>query len=203
MKYTWPCRALPHICGSARNDHNLCLGEFSKSLTNHAYTLYLNLKPGSAHDWEHVVSLFNNKFFYAETKFTLAELGKTRPYPREDSDVYVKRFHEKAIDFCSNCWRCPSRCFPLWQERRLPSISREILLSFSPLMEAARRKWICWEDCKFQLHNQSVVEEENFDCTMRQAREQKSQTLKKVHMAWIKLDLFLFFNCFLTVGKRQ
>lgn len=30
---------------------------------------------------EHLVSLFNMKFFCAKAKFTLTELGKTRKYP--------------------------------------------------------------------------------------------------------------------------
>lgn len=46
----------------------------SKSLTNTSYT---NLKP-IVHNLEHLVSLFNTKFFYVEIKFTFAKLSKTR-----------------------------------------------------------------------------------------------------------------------------
>lgn len=52
------------------------------------------------YSWEHLVSLFNTKFFCVEAKFTLAELGRTCPYQGEHLDAYVKRFHEKAMDCC-------------------------------------------------------------------------------------------------------
>lgn len=51
--------------------------EFSKSLKDQGYTWDDNLKPGSVHDGEHLVSLFNIKFFFVEEKFTLAELDRT------------------------------------------------------------------------------------------------------------------------------
>lgn len=35
--------------------------------------------------------------FCIEAKFTLAELGKTRKYPREDLGAYLKRFHETEL----------------------------------------------------------------------------------------------------------
>lgn len=59
----------------------LYLRKFSKSLTDRAYTWYDNLKPGSVRDCEHLVSLFFCaeehilKFFCAEAKFSLVELG--------------------------------------------------------------------------------------------------------------------------------
>lgn len=58
------------------------------------------------HDWEHLVSLFNTKFFHVDAKFTLVELGHTHHSVEEDFDNYVKRFHEKALDFCN--LRCAS-----------------------------------------------------------------------------------------------
>lgn len=78
----------------------LRLWEFLKSLRDHVHTWYLNLKPGYIHDWVHIVSTFNTKFFIAEVNHTLAELGHTRQYPSEDLDLYVKEVHEKALD-CS------------------------------------------------------------------------------------------------------
>lgn len=38
----------------------------------------------------------STKFFFAEAKYTLAELGRTRQYAGKDLDLYVKRFHDKA-----------------------------------------------------------------------------------------------------------
>lgn len=79
----------------------LCLREFSKSLTDRAYVWYLYLRPGSIQDWDHLVTLLNAKFLCGEAKFTLAELGRTRQYSGEDLDTYVRRFPERALD-CSD-----------------------------------------------------------------------------------------------------
>lgn len=35
-----------------------------------------------------------------QTRFTLVELGRTRQYSNEYLNVYVRRFHEKALDCC-------------------------------------------------------------------------------------------------------
>lgn len=84
--------------GKYAKDPELYLREFSKSLTDRAYTWYLNLKLGTIQDWDHMVATFNTKFFFAEAKYTLAEWGRTRQYAGEDLDLYVKRFHDKALD---------------------------------------------------------------------------------------------------------
>ena len=47
-------------------DKRLRLCEFSKSLTDHAYTWYTNLAPGSITSWEDMVPKFYNKFFQVE-----------------------------------------------------------------------------------------------------------------------------------------
>lgn len=46
----------------------------------------------------HLVSQVNSKFFYDKTRFSLAELSRTWQY--EDLDVYIRRFHERAL----NCY---------------------------------------------------------------------------------------------------
>lgn len=46
-----------------------------------------------------MVAAFNTKFFFTEAKYTLAELGRSRHYAGEDLDLYVKRFHDKALDY--------------------------------------------------------------------------------------------------------
>lgn len=43
----------------------------------------------------------NAKFFYAEPKYTLAELARMRQYPGDDLDLYFKRFRGKELD-CSD-----------------------------------------------------------------------------------------------------
>lgn len=45
-----------------------------------------------------MVAAFNTKFFFTEAKYTLAELGRSRQYAAKDLDLYVKRFHDRALD---------------------------------------------------------------------------------------------------------
>lgn len=87
--------------GSYAHSPELCLREFSKSLTDRAYNWCLNLKPGSIQDCDHLVAFFNAKFFCDEARFTLVELGRTRQNLDEDLDAYVKRFRERVLD-CSD-----------------------------------------------------------------------------------------------------
>lgn len=119
----------------------LWLREFSKSLTYRAYTWYLSLKPGTIQDWEDMVGAFNTKFFFAEAKYTLVELGRTRQYAGEGLDLYVKRFHDKALD-------CVDRvdeevlvnvCLHGMNDEYLVFLENLTFSSFSKLMEAARR----------------------------------------------------------------
>lgn len=123
--------------------HNpeLCLREFSKSLTNRAYVWNLNLKHGSIQDWDHLVTLFHAKLFCDEAKFTHAELGRTRQYPSEDMDVHVKRFRERALD-CSDAVdeeTLVDVClYGMANEYRV-YLENLTFPSFSKLMEAARR----------------------------------------------------------------
>lgn len=71
-------------------DMELWFREFSKSLIDRTYTWYPNSKPGSIEDWEHLVKMFNAKFFSGEAKFPLAELGWTQQFSDEDL-VYTSR----------------------------------------------------------------------------------------------------------------
>lgn len=80
MIFNWVCYStIPKFDGRPGNIcenvvyfhcHNpdLFLKEFSKSLTDHAYTWYMNLKPGTVHDWEDLVSFFNTKFCCAKSQ---------------------------------------------------------------------------------------------------------------------------------------
>lgn len=89
---------------------------------------------------EHLISMSKAKFFYAETKFSLAEIVRIRQYPRGRSRYIGERFHDKALD-CSD---------PL-EERTLVDICLRGMLeecriflenlsfsSFFKLMEATR-----------------------------------------------------------------
>lgn len=104
-KYEVPEKVIPRSmsCASSTwwasftHDVDLCLWEFSESLTDRAYSRYVNLKPGAVHDCEHFVSLFNAKFFYAETKVSLAELVRICYRSRGGLVTYTKRFHARAL----------------------------------------------------------------------------------------------------------
>lgn len=98
------------------HDIELCLREFSKSLTDRAYTMYVNLKPGSVHYWEQLLSISSTKFVCVEPKISFlfwAKLSLLRQYPGQDLDLYIRRFHKKAIDccdvvdeeICMVCWK--------------------------------------------------------------------------------------------------
>lgn len=53
------------------------------------------------HDREHLVSLFYTKFFHAEAQFSVSKLGLIWEASGKDLDTYVKRFHDKAVDYCN------------------------------------------------------------------------------------------------------
>lgn len=64
----------------------------------------------TVHDWEHLLSLFNAKFFYADAKFSSAELGCIQQHSGEDLYKYVKKFHDKDLDYCDPV---EEECFPM------------------------------------------------------------------------------------------
>lgn len=49
--------------GARATNMDLCIREHSESLIGQAYTWYINLKPGLVNDREHLIFLFNTKFF--------------------------------------------------------------------------------------------------------------------------------------------
>ncbi|GMP49503.1 hypothetical protein CsSME_00016453 [Camellia sinensis var. sinensis] len=57
------------------SDHSLCLWEFFKSLTERAYSWYVNLAPNSIKSWEEMVNKFHTKFFQVQEKVTTLTLG--------------------------------------------------------------------------------------------------------------------------------
>lgn len=127
--------------GKYAKDLELCLREFSKSLIDRAYTWYLNLKPGTIQDWDHMVAAFNTKFFFAEAKYTLAELGRTTQYASEDLDLNVKRFHDKALDYVDPVEEeiLVNVCLHDMNDEYQVFLENLTFSSFSKLMEAARR----------------------------------------------------------------
>lgn len=83
------------------NDEDLYMREFTKSLTEQAYTWYVNLKPWWIHDLEHLGSLFNTKFFCTEAKSTLVEHNRSRRSPRR---LHEEIPRESFRLLRSGCW---------------------------------------------------------------------------------------------------
>ncbi|CAL5386670.1 unnamed protein product [Camellia sinensis] len=122
------------------SNHVLRLREFSKSLTDRAYSWYVNLAPNSVRSWEEMVNKFHSKFFQVAEKVTTLTLCKEKQQESEDILDYVKRFQDKAVD-----------CHEAVEESYLVQICLEGALSrykmflvnhklptFSALIEAAR-----------------------------------------------------------------
>ena len=57
--------------GQYAGNEELCLREFSKSLTDRASTWYTKLPPGSIWTWDEMVNGFCSKFFQEEERITL------------------------------------------------------------------------------------------------------------------------------------
>ena len=90
------------VMGPHAGNGNLCLREFSKSLTDHAYTWYTTLKPDSVCTWDDMVEVFCTKYFHVEDKITLLTLHNTKQGPTEGLLLYIKRFRDAALDCYGN-----------------------------------------------------------------------------------------------------
>lgn len=69
-------RYIETALGAHLSDCNLCLREFSKSLTSRVYTWYVNLTPYSITTWEEMVNKFYTQFFQVHEKITTISLIK-------------------------------------------------------------------------------------------------------------------------------
>ncbi|CAL2270332.1 unnamed protein product [Prunus armeniaca] len=84
--------------GPHAGDYNLRLREFSKSLTDRAYTWYTTLAPGSMRSWDDLASRFCKKYFQHEERVTTTQLNNTRQKQGEDPVDFVRRFRDLALD---------------------------------------------------------------------------------------------------------
>ncbi|CAL9012398.1 unnamed protein product, partial [Prunus brigantina] len=84
--------------GPHAGDYNLRLREFSKSLTDRAYTWYTTLAPGSVRSWEDLASRFCKRYFQHEERVTTTQLNNTRQKYGEDPVNFVRRFRDLALD---------------------------------------------------------------------------------------------------------
>ena len=84
--------------GKYVDDENLRLREFSKSLTDKAYSWFVNLLANSIKDWDELVNAFCTKFFIAAPKVEIVDLSKDPQRKGESPSSYVLRFKERALD---------------------------------------------------------------------------------------------------------
>ncbi|KAM6560023.1 hypothetical protein CsatA_029262 [Cannabis sativa] len=84
--------------GTYEHDFELRIREFSKSLTDRAYSGYASLPSGSIKSWDDMVSQFCAKFFMIEDKWSIADLSGERQNVGERLVNYVQKFREKALD---------------------------------------------------------------------------------------------------------
>uniref|UniRef100_A0A2N9JAT3 Retrotransposon gag domain-containing protein n=1 Tax=Fagus sylvatica TaxID=28930 RepID=A0A2N9JAT3_FAGSY len=84
----------PHV-----GDSNLCLREFSKSLTDRAYTWYMTLQPTSMKTWDDMVKIFCGKFFRVEERVTLHTLHSVKQKAGEGLLDFIKQFQDLALDY--------------------------------------------------------------------------------------------------------
>lgn len=80
------------------SDHNLRLREFSKTLTDRAYTLYTTLAQGSIHTWKDMASKFCKKYFEHKERVTISQLNGTHQRSGENLVEFVRRFRDLALD---------------------------------------------------------------------------------------------------------
>ncbi|CAL2265924.1 unnamed protein product [Prunus armeniaca] len=77
--------------GPHAGDYNFRLREFSKSLTDRAYTWYMTLTPGSVFSWEDLASRFYKKYFQHEDRVTTTQLNNTHQKHGEEPVEFVRR----------------------------------------------------------------------------------------------------------------
>ncbi|CAL5387349.1 unnamed protein product [Camellia sinensis] len=122
------------------SNHVLRLREFSKSLTDRAYSWYVNLAPDSIRSWKEMVNKFHAKFFQVAEKVTTFTLCKEKQREGEDILEYVKRFQDKAVD-CHEAVE-ESYLVQICVERALNGYKMLLvnhkLPTFSALIEASR-----------------------------------------------------------------
>uniref|UniRef100_A0A2N9G206 Integrase catalytic domain-containing protein n=1 Tax=Fagus sylvatica TaxID=28930 RepID=A0A2N9G206_FAGSY len=96
--------ALEHVSkfldamGPYVGDSNLCLREFSKSLTNRTYTWYATLQPASMKTWEDMVEIFCGKFFGVKERVILHTLHSVKQKVGEGLLDFIKQFQDLALD---------------------------------------------------------------------------------------------------------
>ena len=84
--------------GKYVDNENLRLREFSKSLTDKAYSWFVNLPTNNIKNWDELVSSFCTKIFIATPTLEIVDLSKDPQRKNESPSDYVIKFKERALD---------------------------------------------------------------------------------------------------------
>ena len=84
--------------GKYADDENLRLREFSKSLTDKAYSWFVNLPANSIKNWDELVNAFCTKIFISAPNVEIADLSKEPQSKNESPSSYVVRFKERTLN---------------------------------------------------------------------------------------------------------
>ncbi|KAJ1423462.1 Retrotransposon gag domain [Sesbania bispinosa] len=83
--------------GIHRNNKDLRLKEFSKSLSGRAFTWYTKLRPFSINTWEELVTEFCGKFLEEEGALHIMDLGRVKQKSGESLNAFIKRYRDRAL----------------------------------------------------------------------------------------------------------
>ncbi|KAJ1379934.1 Retrotransposon gag domain [Sesbania bispinosa] len=83
--------------GIHRNNKELRLKEFSKSLSGRAFTWYVKLRPHSIRKWEELASEFCGKFLEEEGALHIMDLGRVKQKLGEGLVAFIKRYRDRAL----------------------------------------------------------------------------------------------------------
>ncbi|KAJ1404543.1 Retrotransposon gag domain [Sesbania bispinosa] len=80
-----------------RNNKELRLKEFSKSLSGRAITWYVKLRPNSIKTWEELAAEFCGKFLEEEGALHIMDLGRLKQKAGETLLTFIKRYRDRAF----------------------------------------------------------------------------------------------------------
>ncbi|KAJ1406985.1 Retrotransposon gag domain [Sesbania bispinosa] len=83
--------------GLHRNNKELRLKEFSKSLSGRAFTWYVKLRPRSIKTWEELAAGFCGKFFEEEGALHIMDLGRVKQKSGEGLLTFIKHYRDRAM----------------------------------------------------------------------------------------------------------
>ncbi|KAJ1426539.1 Retrotransposon gag domain [Sesbania bispinosa] len=83
--------------GIYRNNKDLRLKEFSKSLAGRAFTWYAKLRPCSINTLEELVTEFCGKFLEEEGALHIMDLGRVKQKSGESLIAFIKRYRDRAL----------------------------------------------------------------------------------------------------------